>query len=166
MSVVVPKKPYVYGLTDPNGNVFYIGKGNRRRMFAHANEARKGKPGEKCDFIRSVWQSGKEIGYLILGEYETDAEACDAEVFFISHYASLTNITKGGESKPVDYRQRIIDQAKSLFKRLNLPSDHWLAIAIQGQIDNPAPTWIRYCPVNGISFGYEPQHFEKHPRLS
>ena len=51
--LVIPDGPYVYTLADADG-VFYIGKGRGRRMFHHAKEALRGKPGTKCDRIRQA----------------------------------------------------------------------------------------------------------------
>jgi hypothetical protein len=57
---------YVYALARPNTKVFYVGKGTKRRVFHHENEARAGHNCHKCNVIRKVWKEGGEIQRYIL----------------------------------------------------------------------------------------------------
>lgn len=175
-----PSGPYVYALLDQAGIPFYIGKGRGIRMYQHQNEAMRGKPGKKCERIREIIESGAEIGYSILGEYSTDAEACEAEKVFISLHSGLTNKTKGGESgHSVDYREWLRKRAlKSLAKVkpfeqwISGASPQWIAAMcrvfgspekfyfdiVSGLIEeaiDPSPN-IVYCGSDGIAkFGWE-----------
>ncbi len=119
-----PVGPYCYALVDPAGEVFYIGKGVRGRMFAHENDARKGVTGAKCDRIRQILADGDEIEYRVLGTYETDAEALDAERAFIASHVGLTNLTAGGEGGGLPPKERIRRQAMRLLRHLK-PLHPW-----------------------------------------
>jgi hypothetical protein len=54
---------YVYALCDPLGCVFYVGKGQKGRIFDHAAEAHKGGKNSKCEMIRLL---GNSLRYAIL----------------------------------------------------------------------------------------------------
>lgn len=103
-------------------------------MYQHMNDAMRGKPGKKCDTIRRIVESGDEIGYSVLGEYSTDAEACEAEKEFIAQHSGLTNKTKGGESgHAIDYREWMRKRASMALSRVK-PFEQWIAGA--------SPNWI------------------------
>lgn len=108
----LPSGPYVYALAY-EGKVFYVGKGRGRRMFQHVLEALSGGHGPKCDRIRSIFSSGGEIEYRVIGEYETDAEAYVAERQFIAQGGELTNVAGRG-AEPISPR----DLAKQRFAGL------------------------------------------------
>lgn len=103
-------------------------------MYQHMNEAVRGKPGPKCEMIRRIIESGAEIGYSILGEYSTDAEACEAEKGFIALHSGLTNKTKGGESgHAIDYREWMRKRALRTLAKVK-PFEQWIIGA--------SPQWI------------------------
>jgi hypothetical protein len=86
---------YVYAHTKPNGEIFYIGKGQKDRYKDASCRNRH------WGFI------AKKHGFnpIILAEFETEKEALDEEVLLIAHFGkfkTLTNITKGGDANPMD----------------------------------------------------------------
>ena len=65
--VISQLKWYVYRLIDPrNGETFYVGKGQRNRVFPHANGLVDGEEGEvsdpKLQRIRDIRATGLEVG--------------------------------------------------------------------------------------------------------
>lgn len=156
-----PKCPYVYALVDQTGAVFYVGKGNGRRMFQHVTNARRGVSGPRHDRIREILAAGGEIRYEVLGQYDTDEEAGQAEVLFIAAHSGLTNLTKGGEigARSSDYfRQRMREQAEDLLLRLeaNGHADHPLTELVRQQASDPTPNIVEICPKNGLRLSWGP----------
>jgi len=93
---------YVYALARPvkkGYQIFYIGKGTKRRVFAHDGEARKGCKCHKCNVIRKVWREGGEIQRYILLTTESEQEAFEYEKEMIALHGrgNLCNQTDGGE---------------------------------------------------------------------
>ena len=94
-------KYYVYALIDPRDrSTFYVGKGKGSRIDAHELEASKGKPGEKCDRIRSITSDGCSVEKTILRHFAIEQDAYDYERYLIEQIGleNLTNITPGGGS--------------------------------------------------------------------
>lgn len=91
---------YVYHLCYPNGEPFYIGKGKLRRMYQHADEARKGHKSHKCNVIRALWRAGQDIVYRVVFVTSSEAEAYAIERSEICRVGlmSLTNVHAGGLS--------------------------------------------------------------------
>jgi hypothetical protein len=117
-AIEIPGQPYCYALLDGD-QVFYVGKGRGRRMFQHLREAIQGGKSAKCERIRSILEDGRDVGYRILGEYNTDREALAAENLFIQEMVDLANVA--GPRRPHDlvttwqanYR-RIVDLARNV----------------------------------------------------
>jgi hypothetical protein len=87
----------VYTLCLPNGTPFYVGRGTRQRPYAHDSEARRGCPCAKCETIRKVWVSGKEIARCIVLATDDEQEAITGEADTIALYdlRTLTNKNVG-----------------------------------------------------------------------
>lgn len=81
---------YVYGLCDPHGYTFYVGKGVRDRALAHAIDAVTGCKSEKAEAIRSL---GDGLRYTIYLQCQDDAFALGYEACLINAFHGvLTNI--------------------------------------------------------------------------
>jgi hypothetical protein len=98
-------KYYVYQLIDPRDDKpFYVGKGYKRRMYQHANEARSNYWNNKvkCQRICDIWAAGLEIKYL--QEFcESDEHSRIREKEWILEFGrlcnnsgTLTNVHVGG----------------------------------------------------------------------
>lgn len=124
---IIPAGPYVYALSGPDG-VFYIGKGRRARMYQHAVDAIAGKPGRKCDHIREMLAAGHKVQYQVLGTYESDDEACQAERQYIAaQQHGLMNLSKGGEPGGApNPRERMKREARRMLVKM-LPHDQMVA---------------------------------------
>lgn len=99
---------YVYVLSRPDGQPFYVGKGINKRVFDHEAEARRHHPfGEsnpfKCNVIRKILRDGGEVGYRIDRFYdaENQMECLEREAELIQTYkrlhegGCLTNLAGG-----------------------------------------------------------------------
>lgn len=99
---------YVYLLSRPDGEPFYVGKGQNRRVLEHELEARRHHPlGEsnpfKCNVIRKILREGGEVGYSIAGIFAADDEvgclALEAELIArhkrLHEGGTLTNLAGG-----------------------------------------------------------------------
>lgn len=98
-------KAYVYALIDPRDNkIFYIGKGNKDRIFSHVNEAigtlRETK---KLETIRSIENDRLKVKHFIIRHGLEDREAILLESVLIdfltfkdfAEVAKMTNIAAG-----------------------------------------------------------------------
>jgi hypothetical protein len=90
---------YVYILARPNGKVFYVGKGQGKRVFGHEREAKSACPCHKCRVIRKIWREGGEVQRSIV--FTTDDEhaalAYEREQIALHGRKNLCNRTDGGE---------------------------------------------------------------------
>jgi len=85
---------YTYAHTKPDGTIFYIGKGQKRRVSDKSNRNRH------WNFI--VKKHGFEA--VVLAEFENEQDALDEEVKLIAHFrkfGTLVNITDGGDINPM-----------------------------------------------------------------
>lgn len=90
-------KYYVYTLAYPDGTVFYVGKGQGKRIEAHEREARQGKKSHKCNTIRKIWTNGDQVLRTVLGYFEMECDAFQYEIALIFFLDGLTNASTGGE---------------------------------------------------------------------
>lgn len=76
-SVTEALEYYVYCLVDPRDKkIFYIGKGQGNRVFAHSNDAlNEDIASLKLDTIRSIRQSGFEVSHYIIRHRLSEDEA-------------------------------------------------------------------------------------------
>jgi hypothetical protein len=90
---------YVYLLARPNGQVFYVGKGSKRRAFYHEIEARRGCACHKCCVIRKIWSNDGEVQRYIVFTTNDEQEAFAYERDQIAVYGreNLCNHTDGGD---------------------------------------------------------------------
>lgn len=89
---------YVYVLRDPEGRVFYIGKGTGNRVFAHVEESlEQAEPCDKLDRIRAIHAAGKEVAYEIVRHGLTEDQAFEVESTLIDweQLDGLTNSVAG-----------------------------------------------------------------------
>lgn len=99
------KLHYVYILNRPNGEPFYVGKGQNKRVFEHEVEARGTlKTSHKLNIIRSSHKRGEAIRYSIHAAFESHDDALAEEETLIQKIGRfdqgngpLTNQTDGGE---------------------------------------------------------------------
>lgn len=145
MASLAPARFYVYVLSRPNGQPFYVGKGQRRRMYDHSREAQSGHDCYKCRVIRKIWSAGGEITACIVFATDNEAEALTHEIELIALYGrdTLANLTDGGEGmsgniRPPETRAKIAatmkqqrstpeyrDKARAATKaRYNDPDEH------------------------------------------
>lgn len=116
--VIDQLKWYVYRLIDPrNGETFYVGKGQKNRIFDHAN----GLPDDGADEvsdpklqrIKEIQAAGLEVGHVIhrhgIGSSQI---AYEVEAALIDAYPGLTNKVRGQGSRDHGSRhvQQIIDE--------------------------------------------------------
>lgn len=88
---------YVYELIDPRrSEVFYVGKGQNKRLECHERDAARGDPGDKCDRIRDIWASGLSVDRRIVKRFSDEHAAYAFERSHIASLEGLTNIAPGG----------------------------------------------------------------------
>lgn len=136
-------------------------------MYSHERQALKGLAGPKCDRIREILERNEKVGYQILGEYSTDAEAGKAERFFIALHDGLTNRTAGGEvgNVPVDYKERMRARFQKLLDRMHVSGvkDCSLLRELEKEVRSPSPNMVRYDPDTGVSFHWIKYEAPVHP---
>lgn len=93
----------IYALTDPNGDVRYVGKTSKvveYRLVSHYQEAKVEKY-YKARWLKKLLSKGLKPGHIVL-EVVDESEANGAEIKWIAHFRALggrrlTNGTLGGE---------------------------------------------------------------------
>ena len=118
----LPKnKYYIYFLIDPRDKkVFYIGKGQKERMYAHERIVKVGKsPNNNFTLknkIKDILDSGNKITYKQVWFSDDEKYIYKMEKFFIKKYKDLlTNIAPGGGRIRKKFKKRL---PKSEFKKL------------------------------------------------
>ena len=96
-------KYYVYRLIDPrDGSTFYVGYGQKNRVFSHLEEARKGEAttknddSEKVDLIREILNEGLEPIHVIHRHGIMTRESAElVEASLMDAFPGLTNAQGG-----------------------------------------------------------------------
>ena len=92
---------YVYLLIDPrNGQTFYVGRGQKSRIFAHINEELRVDEEEdeittKLETIREIRRAGLEPTHVIHRHGLDEPTAKEVEAALIDYTPGLTNIAPG-----------------------------------------------------------------------
>jgi uncharacterized protein len=98
--IIESMKYYIYLYTDPrNDEIFYVGKGNGNRAFAHLKDTSEK---EKVKRIKKIIEEGLEpkIEILIHGiEDENTAKKIEASIIDVLDISKLTNLQRGYESR-------------------------------------------------------------------
>lgn len=91
-------KYYVYAHSKPDGEVFYVGKGSGKRLFATGN---------RSEFWKRIVA---KYGYIIqiIEECSDEKKAFESEIYWIAHYRKygqcIANFTNGGDGVRVEKR--------------------------------------------------------------
>lgn len=112
---------YVYLLIDPrNGQVFYIGRGQKNRIFAHINEEFGMEDEEdgitaKLETIREIRRAGLEPTHVIHRHGLDEDTAKEVEAALMDYTPGLTNIAPGaggdrGPANAVELERRYARQ--------------------------------------------------------
>jgi hypothetical protein len=96
---------YVYTLRRPNGEPFYVGKGQRDRVFSHEREAvNTTTKTYKLNIIRALYRAGLDVHYQIDGVFAEEGAALSRERELIRNFGRhnlgtgpLANQTDGGD---------------------------------------------------------------------
>lgn len=84
---------YTYVLTYPNGEVFYVGKGQGDRIDQHEKEAAQGVISHKCKVIRNIWKSGGKVGKYRVLQTPVEEDALLYEWALINLIYGIDNLT-------------------------------------------------------------------------
>ena len=96
---------FVYTLTETCRNqIFYVGKGKKKRPFAHAAEARTDCGCKKCHQIRAAWDAGYDVrvDYVYQTRIERDALLHEKQLIADIGLHRLCNLRPGQISTKVE----------------------------------------------------------------
>ena len=101
-------KYYVYEMIDPRTDkVFYVGKGQKERMYEHEKDVQKGKIPNKTNKrlenkIKKIMVTNLKIKYKKIFETNIETEAYDKEKDLIAKISlnNLCNLSNGGDCGP------------------------------------------------------------------
>ena len=99
--VVEALRCYVYRLIDPrNGETFYVGRGRKQRVFAHASgdNPDQSAADPKLARIREIRALGMDVAHVIHRHGMSDAAAKEVEAALIDAYPGLVNKVAGSGS--------------------------------------------------------------------
>lgn len=115
---------YVYILARPNGKPFYVGKGQRNRIYVHENEARTDCRCHKCRVIQKIWRNGGEVQrYKVLTtDDEMEAYTYEAQLIALIGRESLVNLVDGGQGRRNFTEAALVDIGKASRARWGDPA--------------------------------------------
>ncbi|MDH5507092.1 MAG: hypothetical protein OEZ02_07705 [Anaerolineae bacterium] len=123
-SVIEKLNFYVYILIDPRTEeIFYVGKGNGNRIFAHLNSALNNpQKSDKLNQIRKINKAGKVVKHIVLRHGLTEKEAFEVEAATIDLLGlkGLTNIVAGHESDERGWMTAIDIISEFAAKKINI----------------------------------------------
>ncbi len=125
-SVIERLEYYVYFLQDPRNNtVFYIGKGEGNRVFAHVECAIKSTDTDnlKEEIIKDIIGSGHKVKHYILRHGLTEDEAFQLESALIDFIGkdNLSNQQGGHDSS--DFGIKTTDEISAMYDAVPLDTD-------------------------------------------
>ena len=155
---------YVYLLIDPRDNsIFYVGKGQGDRIFAHAKGALKENESSslspKNDLIKEIINEGKEVDYrMVRWGIENEEKAFEIESILIDLLTNESLKKTGGIKNKIDgkhsqnYGIRTPKEIEALLTRGNLDTsnlkDKLVAITLNISLEGPSlyerirGTWV------------------------
>lgn len=143
----------IYGLVVSNNNeIRYIGYTKRsleQRLYSHLVDAKNGLTYRKCNWIR---KHNYNIDIILIEDNLSYEDALKREVYYISKYDNLTNMTLGGEENPMNnplVKAKHAEKMKSV-KNPHYGSDNWMTT------DKGKEWFTKNNPMNN------PIHIEKH----
>jgi Icc-related predicted phosphoesterase len=89
----------IYGLRDPrNQEIRYVGKScsGLNRPHSHTNKSELNKKCKKSSWIKSLIKENLVPEIVTLEKLKSDTRLDEREIFWISQYSNLTNMTSGG----------------------------------------------------------------------
>ena len=111
---------YVYRLIDPrNGDTFYVGKGQRDRVFAHANAEIDNDTEDandpKLKRIREIKNAGFEVVHIIHRHGLNEDTAFEVEAALIDAYPEAENKVggRGSNEHGIMHAEQVIEQYRS-----------------------------------------------------
>lgn len=144
---------YVYQLIDPRDNkVFYVGKGQDKRMYQHEKEAKKNNKHPKCIIINEILALGYNITYKIVQEFDDEVAAYKYEKELIDKIGlkNLTNCIPGGTFTRFTqtYNKKYRHLVKTLSKLLKLNSNNEITLKVLQSgfaklYKNKHPVWVQ-----------------------
>ncbi len=113
-------KYYVYQLIDPKTNkIFYIGKGQKLRMYQHVKDVQRGRIPNRTNVylyykIKEILDSGYKIKYKEVFETDIGQEAYNREKQLITEIGlkNLCNITEGGKGGSGMFEKKHSEETK------------------------------------------------------
>ena len=98
---------YVYTLADPEGKVFYVGKGQGNRVFAHVSESLANpSPKDKLATIREIHERGGQVRHEIVRHGLDESAAFEVESALID-YIGLDDLTNEVAGAGMEIRGRM-----------------------------------------------------------